>query len=151
MFSGDQLLPRLIEIYQAMDSAYEAAAESGGFSCQGCDGAKCCAVDLTLHTFIEAHYLRRGIETLESSAHAEVLERCRAMLEAKARDPYGPDYRDRVCVLNASGKCSLYTFRPMICRLAGIGHHATRPDGSILTGPGCPRFETETADSIAPT
>jgi hypothetical protein len=145
MFSGDELLPRLIEIYRAIDSVYQAAAESGGFSCRGCDGAKCCAVDLTIHTFIESHYLKRGMESLEPSAQALVVERCRKMQEAKARDRYGPDYRDRVCVLNVSGRCSLYSFRPMICRLAGVAHHAMRPDGSMLTGPGCQRFETETA------
>jgi hypothetical protein len=29
----------------------------------------------------------------------------------------------------------------MICRLPGVSHHHQRPDGRIVSGPGCHRFD----------
>ncbi len=140
MNSGDQLIPRLQELYQEMDSAYCALAERAGFSCDGCDGAKCCTVDLILHTFVEKLYLRRGFNALETSLQLEVLGRCKAVLKAKQEDPYGYAYRTAVCVLNVDGKCILYDYRPMICRLAGVPHFIRRPDGKKVRGPACERY-----------
>jgi hypothetical protein len=67
MFSGDGLIPRLKELYHEMDRTYCAIANDVGFSCDACDGVKCCTVDVTLHTFVEMFYLRRGFNSLETS------------------------------------------------------------------------------------
>jgi hypothetical protein len=48
-----------------------------------------------------------------------------------------------MCPLNDSGRCELYEYRPMICRLHGIPHVLRRPDGSKTAGPGCDTFERE--------
>jgi hypothetical protein len=139
----DELIPPLEELYQRMDAAYEAIAQQSGFSCRDCDGATCCTVDLTVHTAVERLFLTRGINALDKARRSQLTDRCRRMLEAKTRDPEGPEYRNTVCVLNENGLCALYSFRPMICRLAGIRHVIVRPDGSRLQGPGCPRFTRE--------
>ena len=65
------------------------------------------------------------------------------MVYEKDRDPSGEGYRGLVCVLNEGGLCSLYEFRPMICRLAGIAHTFIRPDGRSISGAGCLIFERD--------
>jgi len=143
MYSGEELIPRLRELYRLMDAAYTAVAEEVGFSCEGCDGVACCTVDVTLHTFAEMLYLRRGFNTLDMSRQLEVLGRARAIVKAKEDDPSGDFYRNAVCAVNFDGQCSLYEYRPMICRLAGIRHVFAKPDSSTVESVGCPRFETE--------
>ena len=66
--SREELMPRLGDLYRRMDEAYSTAAAATGFSCQGCDGAKCCTVDLVLHTLAERLYLRRGFNALDLEA-----------------------------------------------------------------------------------
>lgn len=148
MHSGERLIPRLRDLYQEMDSAYSALANQAGFSCTGCDGAKCCTVDLMLHTFIEKLYLRRGFNVLEPSLQLEVLGRCKTVLRAKQEDPYGYAYRTAVCVLNFDGRCRLYEHRPMICRLSGVPHFIRKPDGQKVLGPACERFRAEVASDM---
>jgi len=143
MFSGDDLIPRLRELYGLIDSAYEEVASRVGFSCRDCDGVTCCTVDLILHTFAEMHYLRWGFNTLDTSRQLEILGRSRSIVQAKIADPYGKEYRNAVCALNFDGLCSLYEFRPMICRLAGIPHFISRPDGTAVESGGCRRYEDE--------
>lgn len=143
MLSGDELIPRLAELYERMDSAYREAADEIGFSCEGCDGVKCCTVDLILHTFVEMLYLRRGFNTRDTSRQLEILGRCRAIIKSKEDDPCGEAYRNAVCALNLDGLCSLYEYRPMICRLAGIRHFVARPDGTAMDSGGCRRYEQE--------
>jgi Fe-S-cluster containining protein len=128
-----------------MDAAYDTAATKVGFSCNGCDGVACCTVDVTLHTFAEMLYLRRGFTTLDMASQLEILGRCNEMIDAKLANASGDAYRNLVCVLNRDGLCRLYGYRPMICRLAGIPHFFVRPDGSARGGGGCPRFEQEVA------
>jgi hypothetical protein len=142
MYSGDELIPRLSELNAAIDDTYSGMSSDVGFTCGGCDGVKCCTVDLSLHTYIEMLYLRRGFKTLDQSVQEEVLERSRAIVEAKNTDPCGA-YRDCVCALNADGLCVLYQYRPMICRLAGIPHYIQRPDGRLLKSGGCERYKTD--------
>ena len=143
MLSGDELIPRLTELYRLIDSAYHELADEIGFSCDGCDGITCCTVDLTLHTFVEMLYLRRGFNTLDTSRQLEILGRCLAMIKSKEDDPSSDNYRNAVCALNFEGSCSLYEYRPMICRLAGIRHFIDRPDGTKMESSGCVRCERE--------
>jgi hypothetical protein len=143
MFSGEELIPRLTELYRLMDSAYSEVSNQAGFSCEGCDGVKCCTVDLILHTSVEMLYLRRGFNTLDMSRQLEILGRCRGIIKAKEDDALGDEYRNAVCALNFEGLCVLYEYRPMICRLAGITHIISRPDGTVTESGGCIRYYTE--------
>lgn len=147
MLSGDELIPRLSELYRQIDSAYRSIAENIGLTCEGCDGVRCCTVDLMLHTFVEMDYLRRGFSTLAPAVQREVSARCRAMISAKDDDPYGDDYRDAVCALNSYGRCVLYEYRPMICRLAGIPHFIVRPDGNRIESGGCTQYTDQISQS----
>jgi hypothetical protein len=147
MLSGDELIPRLTELYQQIDEAYRTIAEEIGLTCEGCDGVRCCTVDLMLHTFIEMHHLRRGFNTLDPGIQREVLARCRTMIAAKEDDPYGEAYRGSVCALNFYGKCVLYAYRPMICRLAGIPHLIIRPDGRKIESGGCNQYTDQISQS----
>lgn len=143
MTSGDELIPRLRELYQLMDQAYAALAAETGFSCRGCDGVACCTVDVTLYTFAEMLYLRRGLRTLDEDRRDAVLQKSRAMVAARKLEPLGDAYRQSVCALNFQGLCSLYHYRPMICRLAGIPHFFVRPNGDQRESAGCARFQRE--------
>ncbi len=143
MVSGEALIPRLAELYQNIDSTYEAVVDEVGFSCGGCDGVLCCTVDLSLHTLIEMLYLRRGLNSLGTSRQQTILQRCRQMVQDKQEDPRGTAYRSAVCALNFEGLCSLYEFRPMICRLAGVPHLIARPDATTVESGGCVRYENE--------
>jgi hypothetical protein len=142
---GEEWIPRLKELFTRMDETYSALAAQVDFSCSGCDGSKCCEVDLIVHTFAERLYLRRGFYSLSLMQQKEIVSRCRRVLEAKRANPIGEAYRSSVCVLNVDGLCSVYQYRPMICRLAGIQHFFVRPDGSEISGKGCPTYE----DTIA--
>lgn len=147
MFSGESLIPRLSELYRLIDTEYQALSQRVGFSCEGCDGVKCCTVDVTLHTLVEMLYLRRGFNTLDTSGQLEILGRCRSMIKAKEDDPFGDAYRNAVCALNFDGRCVLYAYRPMICRLAGIRHFMLRPDGRTVESTGCFRYERDVLGS----
>jgi len=139
MFAEEELIPRLRELYLEIDATYASTGEQVGFSCEGCDGVKCCTVDVSLHTFVEMLFLRQGFNSLDTGRQLEVLGRCRAMIKAREDDPLGV-YRNAVCALNFDGLCSLYEYRPMICRLAGIPHFIARPDGKIIESGGCSRY-----------
>ncbi len=143
MISRDELLPRLKLLNGAIDSMYVNTVSQTGFTCSGCDGVKCCTVDLILHTYVEMMYLRRGFSSLESKLKQRAADRASAMASLKSLDPWGDDYRNSVCALNLDGKCILYEHRPMICRLAGVRHLIRRPDGLTHESNGCHRFETE--------
>lgn len=147
MLSGDELIPRLTELYRQIDDQYREIAETIGLTCIGCDGVRCCTVDLRLHTFMEMHYVRRGFNTLDPALRNEVLLRSRTMKAAKEADPYGEAYRNAVCALNVGGKCVLYAYRPMICRLAGIPHVFVRPDGKTLESGGCSHYTEQIGQS----
>jgi hypothetical protein len=141
--SQSAMIIRLQDLYQRMDESYREAARQTGFSCDNCDGEACCTVDLRIYTFAEKLFLQHGLASLEAPLREEIRRRCREMLKAKEEDPLGAAYRNSVCALNFRGRCVLYQYRPMICRLAGIPHFITRPDGKTLERGGCIRYEKE--------
>ena len=47
------------------------------------------------------------------------------------------------CPLNCDGRCRLYAFRPMICRLHGLPHILRHPARGLIQGPGCHIFERD--------
>ncbi|MFH0960165.1 MAG: YkgJ family cysteine cluster protein [Pseudomonadota bacterium] len=131
---------RLKQLYEQIDYFYRKAATQSAFSCHGCDGAKCCTVDLIVHTSAEMLYMRRGLGALNPSTKLEIKKRSKHIVELKRLDYLG-EYRNSVCAANFDGKCRIYDYRPMICRLAGIPHFIDKPNGTRIFGPGCDRFE----------
>jgi len=140
--SGIDYSPRLKELYEEIDAAYYRASFQAGFNCEGCDGTKCCTVDLIVHTFAEMLYMRRGLRALNETTKCRIKKRSRETVEFKRLNPVGPSYRNAICAASFNGRCLIYEYRPMICRLAGIPHFIDRPDHTRVFGTGCPRFET---------
>jgi hypothetical protein len=57
-----------------------------------------------------------------------------------ATDDKKPMGGRRMCALNFDGRCLLYPFRPMICRLHGIPSEFQLPGRSKSFSPGCETF-----------
>ena len=125
-------LERLESLYARMDRRYQEMAEKVGFHCQGCK-ENCCKTTFYHHTLVEYLYIRDGIFSLDKEMQAKLL---RLSQEVSANPNTG-----RFCPLNQEGRCLLYTYRPMICRLHGLAHELRRPDGSVQRGPGCSAFD----------
>ncbi|MGO8820559.1 MAG: YkgJ family cysteine cluster protein [Desulfomonilaceae bacterium] len=141
-FSGTDFGPRLKKLYQELDATYSVASNLSDFNCDGCDGTKCCTVDLIIHTSVEMSYMRQGLLALDQATKSQIKGRSLEIVEFKRLNPVGPGYRNSICSANFGGRCAIYEHRPMICRLAGIPHFIDRPDQTRVSGPGCPRFET---------
>lgn len=92
--------------------AYRSNIECG----RGC--SDCCHQSFRVSA-VEGDLLREGLATLPDAQREAVLERARS---------YRPDTRTPCPVLDADGACSLYAWRPRICRKYGIPlWHPDRP------------------------
>ena len=138
-------LYRLKKIYAAMDRKYKEAADYYGFECTGCED-NCCLTRFYHYTLIEYLYIKEGFQCIENEKQAEVKQRslvvCRKTDES---DQNGKPVR-LMCPLNVENLCSLYAYRPMICRLHGIPHEFQRPGQGILKSPGCGSFAVKYHD-----
>jgi Fe-S-cluster containining protein len=131
-----ELEAEVARLLARMDAAYDRAAEKAGFVCNGCED-NCCRTRFYHHTLMELLYLQSALAALPSHEHRRIRERAldaARRMEALERD--GRPVRV-MCPLNEQGRCILYAHRPMICRLHGIPNAMRRPDGRLLTGPGC--------------
>ena len=129
--SADRAAPflaRLARLYDEMDRAYAAVAGRYGFFCRGCDD-NCCRSRFYHHTVAEYLYIGEGFRGLSDDVRAEVGRRAAGSVPGE------------LCPANDGVRCRIYAHRPMICRLHGVAHEARRPDGRVLTGPGCDQFE----------
>lgn len=131
---------QLADLFRAMDAAWNKTAAEYEFQCAGCED-NCCLSLFYHHTHIENAYLWHGFETLSPQARAEILARAREYLT----ETFGPDdsatpdptSRKIPCPLLLDGRCRLYAYRPMICRMHGLPHELHRPGGQVMKGPGC--------------
>jgi hypothetical protein len=131
---------RLKQIYAAMDSAYNRAADHYGFVCDGCRD-NCCRTRFYHHTIIEYAYLIEGFMTLNSAKQNEVKSRAVAVVDETARAAESGAALQLMCPLNFDELCILYPYRPMICRLHGIPHEHQKPGQNPVYGPGCETFD----------
>ena len=133
-------LDRLQSIFQNMDQQYDLAAAHYDFNCSGCRN-NCCRTRFYHHTHIEYLYMQTGYVSLD-------LEN-RQALKARAADicQGGDDKKKEaaelapMCPLNVDELCTLYAYRPMICRLHGIPHELRKPGQNPVFGPGCMTFD----------
>jgi Fe-S-cluster containining protein len=131
--------PQVIQLFDQMDFTYDAAARKTGFVCHGCRD-NCCMTRFYHHTLVEYLHIKSGLERLGTQVLADVKERAAATEEQMAKTAPGTEPARVMCPLNVAGRCMLYHYRPMICRLHGISHILRRPDGRVQTGPGCEDF-----------
>ncbi len=127
---------RLILLYQKMDAAWKESAQKYGFICNGCSD-NCCETLFFHHTHMEKAYLRHGIKSLTPSRRKEIKKKARQVIQAMAMAEEKKEFIRIMCPVNEKGRCTLYRFRPMICRLHGIPHELRRPGESIIKSPGC--------------
>ena len=133
------VLPELRELFDRMDKKYREAAQRCGFQCDGCADS-CCRSVFYHHTFLEYFFIREGFQMLGSARRAAAKQRAEAVCNHLPADGGGGRPARLMCPLNFDGRCILYAYRPMICRLHGIPHEFRQPDGRVVTGPGCKVF-----------
>ena len=130
---------QLQALYADMDRAYTAAARYYGFDCRGCSD-NCCLTRFCHHTVLEYSYVATGWRGLTGEQRATALAKAAAIEgQAPVAAPGGESGRF-MCPLNVDNRCSLYAFRPMICRLHGIPHELHTPGRPKHYGPGCEMF-----------
>ncbi len=131
---------RIAADYARMDAAYDTAAAHVGFTCSGCED-NCCRTRFRHHTLIEYAYLRQGFEGLGAGHRRRVGADARRYLKAlQEAESQGNPFR-HWCPLNHDGRCILYPYRPMICRLHGLPHILHHPVRGMIQGTGCHVFE----------
>jgi len=134
---------RLKALFARMDRAYDRIADACGFVCRGCDD-NCCTTRFYHHTLIEYLYLQQGVAKMPQDQRRAAQEQGRQVLARyRQADAAGTAVR-AMCPINVEGRCGLYVYRPMICRLHGIPHQLDRPGGR-LHGPGCADFDRQSA------
>lgn len=135
------LFTELADIFSDMDMEYEKTAASAEFSCRGCSES-CCETRFYHFTWSEYLYLLKGLlKGLGSDPDAFALMGDRAKFVADFyRKGRLIDVPRIMCPVNEDGLCRLYDFRPMICRLHGVGHEFSM-GGQKKTGSGCALFD----------
>ena len=137
---------RLEALYREMDQSYQEMACAYGFFCVGCE-TSCCETRFYHHTLAEYFYLRKGFLCLDNGRQKKVLEQAGTVLKIySAADEQQKSVRV-ACPLCESGRCLIYAYRPMICRLHGIPHEFEKHPGKIVYGPGCDLFNRQCADA----
>jgi len=135
-----KIFDRLENLYQTMDRAWEKAALYYGFQCSGCN-ENCCETEFYHHTLIEKDYLLHGFNKLSLPLSIAAIKRAKKVCTKREIAIKNREQIRIMCPLNQEGKCILYHYRPMICRLHGIPHEVLKPGYSSVStpvlNPGC--------------
>ena len=135
-----ELIEEISLIYKEMESDYDEVARALNFSCDGCPD-NCCDSYFLHHTYTEWAYLWEGMRELAEEKQQELIERAKLyILECDQAEARG-ERPQVMCPLNEEGRCGLYTHRLMVCRTHGVPASMRRPDGQILSFPGCFRCQ----------
>jgi len=126
----------LIDLYTRMDQTWKKVAEAYHFVCNGCED-NCCNSLFFHHTYIEKAYLIHGVSRLDHGRKKAIKDRSDSYLEKIVPDRLNATMLRIPCPLIEDGRCLLYPFRPMICRLHGLPHELCRPGAEKVKGPGC--------------
>lgn len=136
---------RLQTLFADMDRQYGRAAEHYGFECQGCED-NCCLTRFYHHTYLEYFYIHQGVDELDPPRQLAIRARAAAVCrQTGLADSQGQPLR-QMCPLNSDGLCTLYHYRPMICRLHGIPHELQKPGQPVIRAPGCDAFDGRCSD-----
>ncbi len=126
----------LIRLYKRMDAAYDRVADRYNFHCTGCTD-NCCTSLFFHHTFIEKAFLIQGFLHMDPIRKQAVRTRAADYVSQTFADGHAGRSLKLMCPLNLRGRCTLYPFRPMICRLHGLPHELHPPGRQTIKGPGC--------------
>lgn len=123
-------------LFDHMDTAWDKIAAQYLFNCTGC-ADNCCQSLFFHHTHIESAYLRHGLDQLAPDKKQAILGRAKTYCEKTFDQTGAPKSLKLFCPANENGRCLVYDYRPMICRLHGLPHELTRPGFPPVRGPGC--------------
>jgi Fe-S-cluster containining protein len=135
-------LQRLDSLFARMEEAYQQAADYYGFLCQGCED-NCCQTRFYHHTLIENLYMADGFRTLGQTVRRTIKKKAAWVCRETAVADEKMQRLRIMCPANSDGRCQLYAFRPMICRLHGLPHELRRPGQNTVFGPGCDQFDRQ--------
>jgi Fe-S-cluster containining protein len=126
-------------LFNAMEGDYDSVATHYTFSCKGCQD-NCCTQRFFHYTWAELFYLIEGLRQAEPERAKEIVRKSQEVVSAYEveKDPMNPD--PIMCPINFDGLCSLYTHRPMICRMHGLPHRVKGPQNRETRGTGCSVF-----------
>lgn len=134
------LVLRLQAIYQKMEDDYDEVAQVVGLQCTDCPD-NCCDSYFLHHTYAEWAYLWLGLRMLPESLLDRLRDQARQYL-AKSAEVLARGERPQImCPLNENGRCLVYAHRLMVCRTHGVPAKMRRPDGRVMTFPGCFRCQ----------
>ncbi|SHN57760.1 YkgJ family cysteine cluster protein [Desulfovibrio litoralis] len=148
------LFQRLALLYDNMQTAYNLVAKEAGLDCRGCKD-NCCYSYFRHHTFVEWAYLWRGLQALPKDVYQKIYERAKKyVIETHLAESNNTIPRLACPLLDeTSGRCELYEYRLMICRLHGTknimhlensqkseSEILTESSSKIQTFPGCVRY-----------
>ncbi|NOX32901.1 MAG: hypothetical protein GXP56_04075 [Deltaproteobacteria bacterium] len=126
----------LASLYGLMDETWDKIASAYNFKCNGCKD-NCCKSLFFHHTFIEQAYLLRGFNLLDHGLRKKILDRAKQYCKKIFSQTSGIKSMKIYCPVNENGRCLLYPYRPMICRLHGLPHELNRPGLNTVKRPGC--------------
>ena len=123
-----------------MDRQYELAAAHYGFNCSGCRD-NCCRTRFYHHTHIEYRFMQIGYQSLDLENRQRLKTQAARICRIGNKEKKDAAAVRPMCPLNVDDLCSLYAYRPMICRLHGIPHELRKPGMNAVFGPGCITFD----------
>jgi Fe-S-cluster containining protein len=135
-----EFIERTRAIFGAMQGLYDSVAGHYGFGCEGCKD-NCCIQRFFHHPYAEYYFLLEGMRQTEPGLVAEMLTRARVVTDSYMRELQAGEILPLMCPVNFDGRCALYEYRPMICRMHGLPHRFRMPNGQEQLGGGCNRFE----------
>ncbi len=142
-FSHLPFIEELKNIFFQMEAGYDFVAEQYGFNCTGCED-NCCLTRFYHHTLLEHIYIEQGFNTLDKDLREEVIAKAEDVItKTESADLKGQPVRF-MCPLNFDGKCILYDYRPMVCRLHGLAHELVKPGQPPVRSVGCELFTKQT-------
>ncbi len=127
---------KLIQLYRNMDDQWDSVAKAYTFECNGCKD-NCCTSLFYHHTHVEKAFLLHGFKQLPSKKQKMILVLAKAYCDKTFANGNVSQSLKILCPANEDGRCLLYAFRPMICRLHGLPHELNRPGFETIKGPGC--------------
>jgi len=140
-------LEKLADLFRRMEQAYDAAAAEYGFQCEGCED-NCCLTLFFHHTLLEYLYLYQGYAQLPAEERRRLQQAAGQVNRSLAKAEKAGESIRVMCPLNEDDRCTLYPYRPMICRLHGIPHEIRRPGGQATRGVGCGDFDRQCGDRL---
>ena len=97
--------------------------------CQkGC--SLCCSNGDYPLSYLEMRYLMYGFSLLEKDIHDEVRANIKKLITTESKKSY-------VCPFLKENMCSVYKYRPIICRVHGLAY---RKQNGVVNLPGCADF-----------